>query len=590
MLESLRDIEIVGDVRGAGYFQAIELVKDRDTKQSFDHDESEELLRGFLSGELFRRGLICRADDRGDPVIQLSPPLIAGPAAVRGDRGDPAAGPHRGVARASRGADADRRAAAVGGRPASSRPGTRRRSAPVRSVHSTELLDPTPWLTRRRAAADDRHPARLRRSASASTSRAWPRTGSPASGSASASSTTRCPAALLQAAEEHALPVFEVPYELPFIAITERAFSHLVSEQYDALRRSTEIQGRLERLVLEERGLGAVMRDGRRRDRRRARCVLSARGETIAAGGRARARTSSTRCAARPPAAAPSPAPLDGRALVAARHRPRPRAGAGVAGRRRPAAALGDFERLILQQAATVVALELMRVRIARDTERRLAGDVLAEALTGRLHPEELAARLRPFGLGDEVAVLAFATRRSGRRRAAARRPRSRAPTCARSSPCAAPLLCAIVDRAPAGATRSSSPARCARSSPVDDARRARGGQPRGERAVAAAQLPRGALRAGGRPLRQRQRARGRLASRPRLVSPAAVAAGRRGAALVLRQRPGRRSSRAIPATPTSCCARSTRSSSTTATGSTRPRRSSAIATRCATGSGASRS
>jgi adenosylmethionine-8-amino-7-oxononanoate aminotransferase len=79
MLESLRDIEIVGDVRGAGYFQAIELVKDRDAKQSFDHEESEQLLRGFVSGELFRRGLICRADDRGDPVIQLAPPLIAGP-------------------------------------------------------------------------------------------------------------------------------------------------------------------------------------------------------------------------------------------------------------------------------------------------------------------------------------------------------------------------------------------------------------------------------------------------------------------------------------------------------------------------------
>ncbi len=79
MLDSLRDIAIVGDVRGAGYFQAIELVKDRDTKQSFDHEESERLLRGFVSGELYRRGLICRADDRGDPVIQLSPPLIAGP-------------------------------------------------------------------------------------------------------------------------------------------------------------------------------------------------------------------------------------------------------------------------------------------------------------------------------------------------------------------------------------------------------------------------------------------------------------------------------------------------------------------------------
>ena len=80
MLEGLRDLEIVGDVRGAGFFQAIELVKDRDTKETFDDAESEVLLRGFLSGELFRRGLICRADDRGDPVIQLAPPLIAGAA------------------------------------------------------------------------------------------------------------------------------------------------------------------------------------------------------------------------------------------------------------------------------------------------------------------------------------------------------------------------------------------------------------------------------------------------------------------------------------------------------------------------------
>jgi adenosylmethionine-8-amino-7-oxononanoate aminotransferase len=79
MLESLRDIPIVGDVRGAGYFQAIELVKDPDTRESFSDEESETLLRGFLSGEVYRRGLICRADDRGDPVIQLAPPLIAGP-------------------------------------------------------------------------------------------------------------------------------------------------------------------------------------------------------------------------------------------------------------------------------------------------------------------------------------------------------------------------------------------------------------------------------------------------------------------------------------------------------------------------------
>ena len=79
MLESLRDIPIVGDVRGTGYFHAIELVKDQDSTDDWTDEESETLLRGYLSGALFENGLICRADDRGDPVIQLSPPLIAGP-------------------------------------------------------------------------------------------------------------------------------------------------------------------------------------------------------------------------------------------------------------------------------------------------------------------------------------------------------------------------------------------------------------------------------------------------------------------------------------------------------------------------------
>jgi adenosylmethionine-8-amino-7-oxononanoate aminotransferase len=79
MLEGLEDIPIVGHVRGDGYFHSIELVKDKATKETFSDEESESLLRGFLSGELYRRGLICRADDRGDPVIQLAPPLICGP-------------------------------------------------------------------------------------------------------------------------------------------------------------------------------------------------------------------------------------------------------------------------------------------------------------------------------------------------------------------------------------------------------------------------------------------------------------------------------------------------------------------------------
>ncbi len=74
-LEKLSDLPIVGDVRGDGYFYGIELVKDKATRETFTDDESERLLRGFLSPALFDAGLICRADDRGDPVIQLSPPL-----------------------------------------------------------------------------------------------------------------------------------------------------------------------------------------------------------------------------------------------------------------------------------------------------------------------------------------------------------------------------------------------------------------------------------------------------------------------------------------------------------------------------------
>jgi adenosylmethionine-8-amino-7-oxononanoate aminotransferase len=75
-LEKLLDLPLVGDVRGDGYFYGIELVKDKVTKATFDEAESERLLRGFLSAALFEAGLYCRADDRGDPVVQLAPPLI----------------------------------------------------------------------------------------------------------------------------------------------------------------------------------------------------------------------------------------------------------------------------------------------------------------------------------------------------------------------------------------------------------------------------------------------------------------------------------------------------------------------------------
>jgi adenosylmethionine-8-amino-7-oxononanoate aminotransferase len=76
-LEQLLDLPIAGDLRGTGYFYALELVKNKETRETFNEDECESLLRGFVSPQLFEKGLICRADDRGDPVIQISPPLIA---------------------------------------------------------------------------------------------------------------------------------------------------------------------------------------------------------------------------------------------------------------------------------------------------------------------------------------------------------------------------------------------------------------------------------------------------------------------------------------------------------------------------------
>jgi adenosylmethionine-8-amino-7-oxononanoate aminotransferase len=79
-LAQLLDLPIAGDLRGTGYFYALELVKDKDSRTTFSDDECEKLLRGFLSNALFEAGLICRADDRGDPVIQISPPLVAGQA------------------------------------------------------------------------------------------------------------------------------------------------------------------------------------------------------------------------------------------------------------------------------------------------------------------------------------------------------------------------------------------------------------------------------------------------------------------------------------------------------------------------------
>ena len=298
--------------------------------------------------------------------------------------------------------------------------------APVRWVHITELLDPTPWLSGGElllttgiqldtAEQQREFVARLSGHHLAGL------------GFGTGFDHAKVPPAILSEAETLGFPVFEVPYDVPFIAITEKAFTQLVNEQYEVLQRGIAIHRRLERLILEERGLDEVMRalaatiGG-------AVLVLSARGEPMAAKAFRRELGPDAFTALRREVAERSAAPsgngngsgavavafvpehpdLADRALalpVATRGSGAPQAWLVAV---RDAGGLGDFERLILQQAVTVVALELLRQRVMRDTERRLAGDVLAEALTGHLDPDELQTRMRPFGVSDTAAVLIF--------------------------------------------------------------------------------------------------------------------------------------------------------------------------------------
>ena len=239
------------------------------------------------------------------------------------------------------------------------------------------------------------------------------------------------PEALAAAAEEYGFPLFEVPYELPFIAITEKAFSHLVNEQYAVLRRALSAHERLERIVLSEGGLdgvagalasliggAAIVFDGRGEvlaSRAANRSPKPAAVEALAAELRERARGGSRR------GFAPG-GDWEGRALAL----PVARAGGSESQSGNPEAlpqawlvaakdgsALTEFDRLTLHQAVTIVALELLRRRMADDTERRLAGDVLSALVSGELAGPELSRRLQPFGLRERTGMLVLAPPRA---------------------------------------------------------------------------------------------------------------------------------------------------------------------------------
>jgi purine catabolism regulator len=234
----------------------------------------------------------------------------------------------------------------------------------------------------------------------------------------------KVPEAMLEAAAERGFPVFEVPYETPFIAITEMAFSRLVNEQYAVLRRAIAAHERLERILLSEQGLDALggalasliggtvlIFDGRgepRVNRAFRRVASDEEIERLQAEVRERAGRREARAFV--PASSG-----DGGALalpVTAEGAPQTSDGAVAKAPEawlvalKDSGPLSDFDRLTLHQAVTIVALELLRGRVAGETERRLAGDVLRALIGGELAGHELVGRLEPFGLGGEVATL----------------------------------------------------------------------------------------------------------------------------------------------------------------------------------------
>jgi purine catabolism regulator len=288
--------------------------------------------------------------------------------------------------------------------------------APVRWVHISELADPTPWLsggellltTGLSSTTPDEQRAYLTKLADH---------GLAGLGFGVGFGHAQVPEALVEAAAERDFPLIEVPYDTPFIAITEKAFGRLVNEQYALLQRSIAVQERLQRIVLSERGLDAIAAaiatliggttavfDGRGEPQALHTFRRELPEDALAAVGaelRERARRTEAR------GFVPSHPELAPRALAL------PVAGAETTGLPqawlvavKDSGGLSEFDRVVLHQAVTVVALELLRRHVAASTERRLAGDVLSELVSGVVAGPDLTRRLQPFGLGGRVTAL----------------------------------------------------------------------------------------------------------------------------------------------------------------------------------------
>ncbi len=293
---------------------------------------------------------------------------------------------------------------------------------PVRWVHISELLDPTQWLsggellltTGLQLDSAERQRQFVGRLADHKLAGLGVGTGF---------RHETMPEPLLDAAAERDFPVFEVPYEVPFIAITEAAFAELVNEQYAVLRRALAAHERLERIVLSEQGLDALsgalasliegsvlVFDGRGELRVRRRFHRELGEEAVPMIQReVRKQAEGLRAQA---FALESGSDMDGALALPVTAEGAP--GEGPLARAPEAwlvavkdgGPLSDFDRLTLHQAVTIVALELLRGRVAGETERRLAGDLFRGLVSGELAGTDLASRLEPFGLGKEVATI----------------------------------------------------------------------------------------------------------------------------------------------------------------------------------------
>src|SRR5437588_6709114 len=295
--------------------------------------------------------------------------------------------------------------------------------APVRRVHFSWLLDPTPWLSGRElllTTGMQLESAKRQREFAARLADHQLAGLGVGTGFAHA----QVPAALLKAAADRDFPVFEVPYDLPFIALTEKAFTRLVNEQYAVLQRSIAAHERLERIVLAERGLDAVVGalstligwPAMVFDARGGAVVSRAFRKPIGDGviaSLSRELHSRVRGGQRRGFVPGEPALGDGAIAL-----PIAAGGAPAANGNPPQAwlvaakdggGLTEFDRLTLHQAVTIVALEMLRRRVAEETERRLAGDVLSELVAGEVGGRELARRLEPFGIAARTCAIVLA-------------------------------------------------------------------------------------------------------------------------------------------------------------------------------------